>query len=82
MYYCLNENYLLRGWEKLQTGIVKKRSGQVFFLQPSFYSKIRNMRGLMFENSPFMTAEEHEYMALLIKEGIVYLSETDRKSVV
>ena len=76
MYYCLNENYLLRGWEKLQTGIVKKRSGQVFFLQPSFYSKIRNMRGLMFENSPFMTAEEHEYMAQLIKEGIVYLSET------
>ena len=76
MYYCLNKDYILRGWEKLQTGIVRKRSGQVFFLQPAFYSKIRNMRGLMFEGSPFMTAEEHEYMAQLIKEGIVYLSET------
>ena len=76
MYYCLNEEYLLRGWEKLQTGIVRKGTGQTFFLQPSFYSKIRTMRGLMFEGSPFLTPEEHEYMSQLVKEGIVYLSET------
>jgi len=39
MYYCLKEEYLLRGWDKLPTGIVKRLSGQVFFLQPGFYKK-------------------------------------------
>jgi len=39
MDYCLKEEYLLRGWDKLPTGIVKRLSGQVFFLQPGFYKK-------------------------------------------
>ena len=76
MYYCLNEDYLLRGWEKLQTGIVNKRKGQVIFLQPQFYSKIRDMQWAMFEGSPFLTKEEQEFMGQLADEGIVYLSET------
>lgn len=76
MYYCLNEEYVLRGWEKLQTGVVKKGSGQVVFLQPSFYAKIRNAGWMMFEGSPFLTKEEQDFLTKLAENGIVYLSET------
>ena len=58
MYYCLKDDYLLRGWEKLPTGIVKKLSGQVIFLNPGFYSKIKDMGWMMFEGSPFLSKEE------------------------
>lgn len=76
MFYCLSEEYVLRGWDKLQTGIVRKGSGQVSFLQPAFYNKIRNARWMMFEGSPFLTREEHEALAQLTELGIVYLSDT------
>lgn len=76
MYYCLNEDYVLRGWEKLNTGIVKKGSGQAVFLPPSFYSKIKNTNWMMFEGSPFLTEEERAYLTKLTDAGIVYLSET------
>ena len=75
MYYCLNENYVLRGWEKLQTGVVNKRSGQAVFLDPSFYGKIRNAGWMIFEGSPFLTKEEHDFLTKLKEAGIVYLSE-------
>ena len=76
MYYCLNEDYVLRGWEKLQTGVVRKRSGEVAFLAPSFYAKIRNAGWMMFEGSPFLTKDEHEQMKKLTEAGIVCLSDT------
>ena len=75
MYYCLNEEYLLRGWEKLQTGVMKKGAGQVVFLKPAFYSKIRNNSWMMFEGSPFLSKAEHDLMTQLVKKGIIYLSE-------
>lgn len=76
MYYCLNEDYVLRGWEKLQTGVVKKGSGQVVFLDPSFYGKIRNARWMIFEGSPFLTKEEKDLLAQLKDNGVVYLSDS------
>ena len=74
MYYRLKDDYLLRGWEKLPTGIVKKLSGQVFFLKPAFYSKIKDMSWMMFEGSPFLSQEEKEIMDKLVEEGIVELT--------
>lgn len=76
MYYCLSEDYVLRGWDMLQTGIVKKSTGQVAFLQPSFYNKIRNARWMMFEGSPFLTDDEQAGLKQLVEQGIVYLSDT------
>lgn len=78
MYYCLDENYLLRGWDKLQTGIVKKGAGQLFFVQPSFYSKIKDKRWMLFEGSPFLTQEERNILTELVEKGIVYLHESPR----
>ena len=37
MYYKLKEEYQLRGWEKLPTGLVKKLSGEVIFLKPTVF---------------------------------------------
>ena len=76
MYYYLKEDYLLRGWEKLPTGVVKRMSGQVVFLQPAFYAKIKDMRWMMFQGSPFLTQEERTTMEQLAEKGIVGLSET------
>lgn len=78
MYYCLNENYVLRGWEKLGTGIVEKGTGRVIFVKPDFYAKIRDRSWMLFEGSPFMTPEEKEFMPGLIRTGIVYLDEQYR----
>lgn len=76
MYYVLKEDYLLRGWDKLPTGIVKKRSGQVIFMQPGFYAKIKDMSWMMFEGSPFLTEDEKNVMDQLVKQEIVGLSES------
>ena len=74
MYYYLKEDYMLRGWEKLPTGIVKRMTGQVVFIQPRFYTKIKDMSWMMFEESPFLTEEERNTMDKLVEEGIVGLS--------
>jgi len=78
MYYSLNEEYLLRGWEKLPTGVVKKLSGQVVFLEPDLYSKIRNMSWMLFEASPFLSEQQHKFFQEMVKNGVVELSEKQR----
>jgi len=78
MYYCLKEDYLLRGWELLPTALVKKRSGKVVFLKPEFYAKIRDMSWMMFEGSPFLTEEERTAMEQLVKNDYVDLCESPR----
>lgn len=78
MYYCLKDDYMLRGWDKLPTGIVKRLSGQVIFVNPSFYTKIKDMSWMMFEGSPFLTQEEKNIMTELSEKGMVDLCETQR----
>ena len=76
MYYCLKEEYLLRGWDKLPTGIVKRASGEVAFLEPAFYAKIKDMSWMIVEGSPFLTKDEKTALDQLAEKGIVYLNET------
>ena len=78
MFYCLNEAYLLRGWEKLGTGIVKPLSGEVCFVNPGLYLKIRDSGWMLFEGSPFMTEEETAAMKECVKAGIFELCERPR----
>ena len=78
MFYCLKENYLLRGWDKLPTGIVKRMSGEVYFLDPKMYSKIRDFDWMLFEGSPFLTKEQQQFMAQLAEHGLVDLCEKPR----
>ena len=78
MFYCLKENYLLRGWDMLPTGIVKRMSGEVYFLDPNLYSRIRDFDWMIFEGSPFLTKEQQQFMAQLAEHGLVDLCEKPR----
>lgn len=68
MYYCLKEDYLLRGWEKLPTGIVRRKSGQIVFLDAGLYTKIKDMSWMLFQGSPFLTEKEKEALDELVKK--------------
>ena len=78
MYYCMKEDYLLRGWEKLPTGIVKRMSGEVYFIEPNLYAKMRDYSWMIFEGSPFLTKDQAKFMAELAKKGLVDLCEHPR----
>ena len=78
MYYCLKEDYLLRGWEKLPTGIVRRMSGQIVFLDAGLYTKIKDMSWMLFQGSPFLTEKEKEALDELVKKGVMDLRETIR----
>ncbi len=78
MYYYLKEDWLLRGWDRLPTGVVRKLSGKAVFLEPGFYTRIRDMSWTVFQGSPFLTRPEKEALEQMVKQGIVGLSETPR----
>ena len=78
MYYCLREDSLLRGWEKLPTGIVRKLAGTVLFLPPDLYAKIRDFGWMLFEGSPFFNDGEEQIMKQLVEAGFADLCEAPR----
>ena len=51
MFYCLKDNYLLRGWDKLPTGVVKRMSGDLMakdetacaFYRDGWYEKVKKL---------------------------------------
>lgn len=71
MYYCLKDDILLRGWEKLPTGIVQKGTGRLGFVQPEIYHAIKDMGSLLFENSPLITSEQKKGLEEMVKAGIM-----------
>ena len=75
MYYCLKEDYLLRGWNKLPNGVVKRMSGSVFFLEQELYAKIRECGWMLYEGSPFLTDTQAQAMNQLVKHGVFELYE-------
>lgn len=76
MYYCLNRTCVLRGWDKLPTGIVKRLSGQATIVDPALYSKILNSPWVLFEGSPFLTDQERTVLDDLTEQGMMVLSES------
>ena len=78
MFYSLNEQYRLRGWEKLPTGVVRHLAGNVVFLDPGLYSMIRNNSWMLFQGSPFLDEQKKEFFEEMVKLGIVELTETIR----
>lgn len=73
MYYCLNEDWLLRGWDLLPTGIVRWKSENVIFVQPALYRKIRDCAWMVFEESPFLTEDERKALDQMVKLNIMGL---------
>ena len=47
MYYKLKDEFRLRGWELLPTGIVRRLSGDVGFLPPAVYRALQKACGFL-----------------------------------
>ena len=71
MYCKLKDNFLLRGWKLLPTGIVNKTNGQIQFLSQARYNAIKKCDGLHEENS--FSAEESNFV---LNSGLVDKIET------
>ncbi|MBQ9002636.1 MAG: radical SAM protein [Eggerthellaceae bacterium] len=76
MYYCLDKSCVLRGWDKLPTGIVKRMSGQVVIVDPALYGKILNSPWVLFEGSPLLTDQEITVLDNLTEQGMMALSDS------
>ena len=71
MYYKLKEEFRLRGWEMLPTGLVKRLSGKVGFLDPVAYRALQKACGMISEDSPLLSPQERWILAELKAEGIL-----------
>ena len=78
MYYCLADRFVLRGWEKLPTGLVDRVSGSAIFFEPNLYTKLCDLGWMLFEGSPFITPEEAETLARLEELRVLELCDHAR----
>ena len=76
MYYRLKDEFRLRGWELLPTGIVRRLSGDVDFLPPAVYRALQKACGSLPVGSVLFSAEERKMLAELCDAGILEKSET------
>ena len=75
MYYRLKDEFRLRGWELLPTGIVRRLSGDVDFLPPAVYRALQKACGSLPVGSVLFSAEERKMLAELCEAGILEKSE-------
>ena len=75
MYYRLKDEFRLRGWELLPTGIVRRLSGDVDFLPPAVYRALQKACGSLPVGSVHFSAEERKMLAELCEAGILEKSE-------
>ena len=75
MYYKLKDEFRLRGWELLPTGIVRRLSGDVGFLPPAVYRALQKACGSLPVGSVLFSAEEKKMLAELCEAGILEKSE-------
>ena len=76
MYYRLKDEFRLRGWELLPTGIVRRLSGDVDFLPPAVYRALQKACGSLPVGSVLFSAEERKMLAELCEAGILESSVT------
>ena len=75
MYYRLKDEFRLRGWELLPTGIVRRLSGDVDFLPPAVYRALQKACGSLPVGSVLFSEEERKMLAELCEAGILEKSE-------
>lgn len=71
MYYKLKENLALRGWEKLNTGVLNSKTGNVHFLPKEAYAALLKCNGLWSSDFFLFTAKDRAYFAGLEQAGLV-----------
>jgi radical SAM protein with 4Fe4S-binding SPASM domain len=71
MYYKLKEEYQLRGWEKLPTGLVKKLSSEVIFLNPTVFYTLQKACSLLPSSALLLDDEQQVIIEELFKNEII-----------
>ena len=74
MFYRLKEDWLLRGWEKLPSGAVKKLSRDVIFLPTDVYRLLQ--KAVNFTPSTLFSDKENKILQSLADAGILEYTET------
>lgn len=75
MYYSLNKDYQLRGWEKLPCAITQRLGGRVYFIEPDLFSRIRDFPWMLYEGSPFLNENQQKAAEQMKEAGIFGLAE-------
>ena len=71
MYCKLKDDFCLRGWELLPTGMVRRLSGEVGFFPPKVYRAIIKACSALPVESPLFSPEEREMLKELLAAGIL-----------
>lgn len=71
MFYRLSDSYRLDGWRKLPTGIVCKKTGDVFFLSQEEYRILLHMNGHEEINIDALTPRQQRMVARFLKQKII-----------
>ena len=71
MYYLLNEQYRLCGWEKLPYAVVDRKYGKPFFVNKQVMDTLEMCNGKIDFSIPIITDEQRELANQLVKEGVI-----------
>jgi len=77
MYYRLNENLRMCGWDYLETGLVEVRSNQVSFMQPEMYQLLSICNGTTDADKMSLTEEQKKMLGDLAEKNIIVASEEE-----
>jgi sulfatase maturation enzyme AslB (radical SAM superfamily) len=75
MYYKLKNNFKLRGWKLLPTGVIDGRNGSFQFLPVDVYKTLRLCNGILAEDSPIFSPQQRKYLAELEQAGFIEKTE-------
>ncbi len=71
MYYKLNENFRLRGWEKLPYALWERPYNRVHFLNKEYFQTLTLCNGLVDFEGIFANSRNREIAAELQKKGVI-----------
>lgn len=73
MYCRLKDEYKLRGWKLLPTGVVDSRTGRYTFLEPEVYRTLKLCNGAFDEDSFIFSGKDRENIRDLAEKGVIEL---------
>lgn len=76
MFYKLSDHYLLEGWRKLPTGVVNKKTKNVFFLPREEYRLLLHMNGKEKIDPDMLTSAQQAFVSRLLDQEIIQKSES------
>lgn len=76
MYYTLNQNIRMCGWDYLETGLVDRRNNSFVFLPPRFYQLLYYCNGQVDLDVLFLNDEQKYALDEMVQQKILIASES------